>query len=65
MVTIGDGANDVFLTKVVDTGTGTGTIGMDAIKNAVDTASVDDNPVMTAGVAEEGCRTHDNTWKVT
>lgn len=54
MVTMGDGANDVLLTKSVDTGAGTGTIGIDAIKNAVDTASVDDNPVITALVAEEG-----------
>lgn len=62
---MGDGANDVLLTKNVDTGTGTGTIGMDAIKNAVDTASVDDNPVITTLVAEEGRCTHDNTCKLT
>ncbi len=30
----------------------------------MDTISIDDNPLITAVVAKEGCGTHDNTCKV-
>lgn len=46
---------------MVDTGTGTGTIGIEALKGVLDTASVDDNPVITTAVAEEGCKAPLNT----
>lgn len=44
---MGDGANDVLVPKCVDTGAVTGTIGIEAVKDVVDTTSPDDNPVIT------------------
>lgn len=38
---------------------------MDAVKEVVDTTSIDDNPVLTAYVTEEGCVAHVNTRKPT
>lgn len=38
---------------------------MDAVKEVVVTASIDDNPALTASVAGAGCNAHDNTKKVT
>lgn len=35
------------------------------MKNVSCTTSIDDNPVMTAWVALEGCKSHDNTSKHT
>lgn len=57
---IGDGTNDVFVTKNVDAGTVTGTVGIEALKEVSDTATSDDLPVITAKVAYRGCGTHEN-----
>lgn len=54
----------MFVSKCVDAGAVTGTKGIEAIKEVVDAASVDDNPLLTECVAEEGCCTHDNPCKL-
>lgn len=49
----------------MDTGTVTGKVGIEAVKEVVDTTSIDDNPVLTKVVAEEGCNAPCNSTKVT
>lgn len=64
-VTIGDGANDVLVSKVVYTGSVTGCCGIDAVCEVVDTASSDDVPGDSAYGTCVGCWAPDNSCKAT
>lgn len=66
-VTAGDGANDVFVSVEVDSGTVTG-VGMDAVTEIVDATSADSNlkdaPITTISLKVIHCKTAENSTRV-